>query len=153
MTPWAVAHQAPLSIEFSRQEYWSGQPFPSPEDIPNPGIKPASPALAGRFFTVWATREVPKEMLTGKWFAKLARKPIFGSSMLPKTLNYITTEKTCWQSSRFCTSEHFCRPQSRGSQIKYLQGVCLQHMHAVRLPMVSCSYAYVSITPASFYVL
>ena len=40
-----MAHQAPLSLEFSRQEYWSGLPFPSPADLPNPGIKPWSPAL------------------------------------------------------------------------------------------------------------
>ena len=44
-TPWTVAYQAPLSMEFSRQEYWSGLPFPSPEDLPNPGIEPGSPAL------------------------------------------------------------------------------------------------------------
>ena len=44
-TPWTVAHQAPLSVEFSRQEYWSRQPFPSPVDLPNRGIKPGSPAL------------------------------------------------------------------------------------------------------------
>ena len=50
-TPWTVAHQAPLSMEFSRQEYWSGLPFPSPRDLPNPGIEPMSPALAGGFFT------------------------------------------------------------------------------------------------------
>ena len=43
--PWTVASQAPLSMEFSRQEYWSGLPFPSPGDRPNPGIKPRSPAL------------------------------------------------------------------------------------------------------------
>ena len=43
--------QAPLSIGFSRKEYWSGLPFPSPGDLPNPGIKPASPALADVFFT------------------------------------------------------------------------------------------------------
>ena len=47
---WTVALQAPLSIGFAKQEYWSGLPFPSPGDIPNPGIKPTSPALAGRFF-------------------------------------------------------------------------------------------------------
>ena len=40
-----VAHQAPLSTEFSRQEYWSGLPFPTPGDLPDPGIKPGSPAL------------------------------------------------------------------------------------------------------------
>ena len=43
-TPWTVARQAPLSMGFSRQEYWSGLPFPSPGDLPNPGIKPGSPA-------------------------------------------------------------------------------------------------------------
>ena len=48
-TPGTVTHQAPLS--FSRQEYWSGLLFPSPGDIPNPGIEPTSPALADRFFT------------------------------------------------------------------------------------------------------
>ena len=50
-TPWTVAHQAPLSMGFSRQEHWSGVQFPSPGDFPNPGIEPMSPALAGRFFT------------------------------------------------------------------------------------------------------
>ena len=44
-TPWTLAHQAPSSMVFSRQEYWSGLPFPSPRDLPNPGIKPQSPAL------------------------------------------------------------------------------------------------------------
>ena len=44
-TPCTVACQAPLSMGFSRQEYWSGLPFPSPEDLPDPGIKPGSPAL------------------------------------------------------------------------------------------------------------
>ena len=45
VTPWTVARQAPLSMGFSRQEYWSGLPFPSPGDFPNPGIKPWSPVL------------------------------------------------------------------------------------------------------------
>ena len=44
-TPWTIALHAPLSMRFSRQECWSGLPFPSPEDLPNPGIKPVSPAL------------------------------------------------------------------------------------------------------------
>ena len=44
-TPWTVALQAPLSMGFSRQEYWSGLPFPSPGDLPDPGIEPRSPAL------------------------------------------------------------------------------------------------------------
>ena len=53
-SPWTVAHQAPLSMEFSRQEYWSELPFSPPGDLPDPGIEPtspASPALTGRFFT------------------------------------------------------------------------------------------------------
>ena len=54
LTPWTVACRVPLSMEFYRREYWNGLPFPSPRDLPNPGIKPTSPAssaLAGRFFT------------------------------------------------------------------------------------------------------
>ena len=54
MIPWTVACQAPLSMGFPRQEYWSGLPFPSPGDLPNPKIKPkspVSPALAGGFLT------------------------------------------------------------------------------------------------------
>ena len=50
VTPWAAAHQAPLSMGFPRQEYWHGLLFPSSEDLPDPGIKPLSLALAGKFF-------------------------------------------------------------------------------------------------------
>ena len=50
-TPWTVAHQAPLFMGISRQEYWSGLLCPSPGDLPDPGINTASPALAGIFFT------------------------------------------------------------------------------------------------------
>ena len=50
-TPWTVAGQAPPSMGFSRKEYWSRLPLPSPEDLPDPRIKPMSPALVGRFFT------------------------------------------------------------------------------------------------------
>ena len=45
VTPWTVALQAPLSMGFSRQDYWSGLSFPPPRELPNPGIEPASPAL------------------------------------------------------------------------------------------------------------
>ena len=51
-TPWAIARQFPLSVEFSRQEYWSGLPLPPPGDLPDPGIEPISPALSGEFFTI-----------------------------------------------------------------------------------------------------
>ena len=59
-TLWTIAHQAPLSMGFSWQEYWSGLPYPPPGDLPNPGIKPVSlmsPVLAGGFFTTSATWE------------------------------------------------------------------------------------------------
>ena len=64
MTLWTVARQAPLSMGVSRQEYWSGLPCPPPGDLPDPGIKPASPvspALAGRFFCHCETWEAPFE--------------------------------------------------------------------------------------------
>ena len=64
-TPWTVAHQAPRSMGFSRQEYWRGLPFPSPGDLPNPGIESGSPALL--------TDTLPSEPLG---------KP-FNSSVLP----------------------------------------------------------------------
>ena len=54
-TLWTIACQAPLSVEFSRQEYWSGLPCPPLGDLPNSGIEPTSPALARRFFTTSAT--------------------------------------------------------------------------------------------------
>ena len=63
LTLWTVAHQAPLSMGFSRQEYWSGLSCPPPGDLPNPGIEPTSlmsPALAGIFFTSSATWEAQK---------------------------------------------------------------------------------------------
>ena len=63
-TPWTVVHQAPLSMGFSRQEYWGGLPFPSPADLPHPGIEPTSPAMAGRFFTTESPREAHIEVFT-----------------------------------------------------------------------------------------
>ena len=55
--PMAVALWAPLSMGFSRQEYWTGLPFPSPGDLPNPRTQPMSPALAGRLFTTKPPRK------------------------------------------------------------------------------------------------
>ena len=57
---WTVAHQALLSMKFSRQEYWNGWPCPPPGDLPHSGVEPTllvSPALAGRFFTIRTTWE------------------------------------------------------------------------------------------------
>ena len=57
--PWTVAHQAPLSMGFSRREYWSDLPFPSPGDLPDPGIKPRSPALHADYLLI----ELPEKPL------------------------------------------------------------------------------------------
>ena len=59
VTLWTVAHQAPLSMGFSRQEYWSGLPFPSPGDLPNPGIEPGSPALQANDLSSEPPRKLP----------------------------------------------------------------------------------------------
>ena len=56
-TPWTVVYHTPPSMWFSRQGYESGLPFSSPEDLPDPGIKPGVSCIASRFLTVWATRE------------------------------------------------------------------------------------------------
>ena len=73
VTPWTVAHQAPLSIEFSRQDYWSGLPYPSPGGLPDPGSEPAclaSPILAGRFLP--AAPDIPR-----------AEKSSYGVALFP----------------------------------------------------------------------
>ena len=64
-TPWTIACQVPLSMGFPRQQFWSGLPFPSPGDLRNLGIKPASPAWAAAFFPT----EPPGKSAPCKWFA------------------------------------------------------------------------------------
>ena len=67
-TPRTIAHYAHLSMGFSRQEYWIGLPFPSPGDLPDSGIEPTSPALAGRFFTTeLVIKEAPQRHGGGKF--------------------------------------------------------------------------------------
>ena len=70
---WTVAHQVPLSMGFSRQEYWNGLPCPSPGNHPDPGIKPMShisPALIGRSFTIGGTWEAPVDDWWLWWFSR-----------------------------------------------------------------------------------
>ena len=93
-----VACQAPLSIGFSRQEYWSGLPCPPPGDLPDPGIKPAplkSPALADGFFTTSATWEAPNYLVTcliSIFFARLS------SSV--QLLSHVQLFATPWTAAR-----------------------------------------------------
>ena len=74
VTPWTVDYQAPLFMEFPRQEYWNGLPFPTPGDLPDPGIETASlvsPALVGRFFTTVPPGKAVVEMITSHQFFSL----------------------------------------------------------------------------------
>ena len=71
-TPWTVSCQVPLSMEFSRQEYWCGLPFPSPGDLPNPGIEPVSPtspALAEDFFLTTTPPQKPYWLIYSVFFS------------------------------------------------------------------------------------
>ena len=82
-------------VGFSRQEYWSGLPFPSPGDLPDPGIEPRSPTFIGRHFNLWATREAPTIIL-----------PYF-----PDTTRGPTVAKLICPYSKLCISNHlhfFC---------------------------------------------
>ena len=91
VTPWTVVRQAPLSLGFSRQEYCSGLPFPSPGDLPHPGIEPASPelpALAGRFFF---QIEPPGKIILRRWFSIIKRISVLFFIYLTKQSLYLIT--------------------------------------------------------------
>ena len=87
-TPWTMAHQAPPSVEFSRQEYWSGLPVPSPEDLPDPEI-------AGRCFTIWATR-VKMGVMPYKLFICWARSPLCIFNIVILLLQKYLKKNKCW---------------------------------------------------------
>ena len=84
VTLWTISHQAPLSMGFSRQEYRSGYPFPSPGGLPNPGIEPASltsPALSGKLFTTSTTWEL--SLFTMKLLKILPSVDLMGDFVIP----------------------------------------------------------------------
>ena len=117
VTPWTVVCQAPLYMEFSRHEYWSGSPFPIPQDLPNTGIETvslASPALVGRFFTA---------ALPGKWSFYLSCCRL-QSLVVGQFLNHVLLFVTPWTAAhqaclsftisqsllRLVSTESWCRP-------------------------------------------
>ena len=81
-------------MELSRQEYWSGLPFPSSGDLPDPGFEPVSPALAGRFFTTELRRKPYTELKGIKMMYKITQQPL---------------EESCSQSNDFSILPHGCR--------------------------------------------
>ena len=105
VTLWTVAHQVPLSMEFSRQEYWSGLPCPPPRDVPNPGIQPMSlMLLAGGFFTNSATWEAifcltPIQILTVKTIKKYIQGLTWPCQ--PALLNMLLELACFWQKHPF----------------------------------------------------
>ena len=80
-TLWAAARQAPLSLGFSRQEYWSGLPCPSPGDLPNPGMELESPAFHADFSSVWATKKDPKTVQPKTFTVSACRENIVTSNV------------------------------------------------------------------------
>ena len=88
MTPWTVAHQTPLSMEFSRQEYWIGLPFPSPGDLPDPRIEPRSPALQADSLLT----EPPRKTIVAAsiYIATNSNETSLFFSILPNTYNFLS---------------------------------------------------------------
>ena len=122
-TLWTVAHKAPLSMGFSRQEYWSGLPCPPPGDLPNSGIKPmslSSAAMAGRFFTTSATRETQAYIYRNIRLRKDPSGDLHGGLMV-KTLpmqgewvqSLVREPRSCMPSGTVKKSKSFIPPQPR----------------------------------------
>jgi len=124
VTPWIVARQAPLSIGFSRQEYWSGLPFPSQGDLPRSGIEPTSPSLAGGFFTAEPPGKPSHIWQVGRDHSGSSRRQE-GSTHYPRQhcclhgaqtgvklsdslvlFNHLVSNLCCLQ---FYVSKHFCQ--------------------------------------------
>ena len=101
MTPWTVAYQAPPSLGFSRQEYWSGLPFPSPGDLPNLGIEPRSPTLQTKAFVIVGVcytptnyAHVPAQSLSPVQLCNPLDCSPPGSSPIPPSIRLFSNEST-----------------------------------------------------------
>ena len=140
-TPWAVACQAPLSSGFSRQEYWSGLPFPAPGDLPDPGIKPtflASPALAGGFFTT---------LPPGKPQLHTTQLKIF-------CINRPTWEIVCFLSTLSVTPTHpvtSCWKAATHLMVRLFMLPCPVSVGTFRLILSYCLSKWVSAVVCSFH--
>ena len=155
MTPWTIACQAPLSLGFSRQEYWSGLPFPSLGNFPDPGIKPmspASPTLAGKFFTTETPRKssslecyccsVAKSCLTlfNQWIAG-SQASLF-LTVSQSLLRFMSIE-----SVRLSNHHIVCHPLLPPSIFPSIRIFSSESAPCIRWPKCWCS----SISPSSEY--
>ena len=91
VTPWTVARQAPLSVGFPRQEYWSRSPFPSPGGLPDPGIETVSPAIAGLFFTTESLGKPGQH-----WWVYSNQTNLIGTFFKMKWSWFFLTSGTSW---------------------------------------------------------
>ena len=153
-TPWTVACQVPLSLGFSRQEYWGGLSFPSPGDLPDPGIEPGSPALQVDFFYCLIHREVTRDHMACKTKTS-ASWPFTKISLLSKPcsrveLNHVletpgsfTLSSKSAKNSWICgelTSDLFCTPLLPGNLDKlnhvwfYHLGQTMRKQEEIRKP-------------------
>ena len=110
--PWTVAHQASLSMEFSRQEYWSGLPFLPPGNIPDPGIKhtsPVSPSLAGRFLYYCAIWVSPCEWTCNKQMGEIKRDSSLGSAQgIAVNMSFLWSKKDLESLGQVICASHDC---------------------------------------------
>ena len=135
VTPWTVAHQAPLSVGFSRQEYWSGQPFPSLGHLPNPGIKPGSPTLQVDSFPSGPTGKPIKNTL-------ILPVRLCSSSQNSENINHqeetwLTERKLRHSSCRAVRQR--CRGRTRGKAASLQAGRAAWMSPAAPLPTPSAS--------------
>ena len=167
MTPWTVARQAPLSMGFPRQEYWSGLPFPSPGDLLNTGTEPKSPGLTSRFFTTEPPGKTRLRLTAidfSSWHIAAIRPllPAIGQTALLLFLEWLThslwkpgwakrtlSSKYCmsmlWlllitevqRGKQWCTSHHCCK--SLPFQLKWLPGDLKRQQ---RLPLPSFFFLF-----------
>jgi len=93
-TPWDVAHQATLSIGFSRQEHWSGLLFPSPVDLHDPGVKPGSPTLQADSLPSEPPGKPPNKLAVLQTYATISLKRVEGNVLTPATLEISMVFKT-----------------------------------------------------------
>ncbi|XP_070643559.1 cyclin-dependent kinase 14 isoform X2 [Bos indicus] len=118
--PWTVAHQAPLSMEFFRQEFWSGLPFPSPGELPNPGIGSASPALADRFLT----SVLPGKPLT-ICVTKMSTRNCPGMDSMIKPLDTIPEDKKVRVQRTQSTFDPFEKPTNQVKRVHSENNACI----------------------------
>ena len=124
-TPWTVAHQAPLSMGFSRQEYWSGLPFPPPGELLDPGIESKSPELTGGFFTTVIPRKQIKftskcKVISISKFYKMRISKYFRQSEWSKQMFVIITfENKGFTHRQFYLLKwiHFCFNKEQGEKM------------------------------------